>query len=234
MNNKSVEINGIDILKKYKALLVNQDSVQPPVAKTFFQDIPGADGAADLSTAISMRPTYERRQINMNFQCEHREDQWERIFSELLSDFHGKEGKIIFGSDPDYFYKGRMEVGEYERIRTFGKFVITTNAEPYKNELLSSLEPWKWGSFNFKNGIIRSYGNLSVNGTRTLNIYGSERWMVPEFICEGNLTVQFEGKDYDLKPGKSKIYAIVIKPGENVLTFSGTGTVSVNYRGGKL
>jgi len=46
--------------------------------------------------------------------------------------------------------------------------------------------------------------------------------------------VEYEGKSYDLKQGKSKIYSIVIKPGNNVLKFSGNGRVSVEYRGGIL
>lgn len=229
-----VKINGIDLFERYRAVLAEKHSVQPPETKTFYKEIPGADGAADLSTALTGRVTYNRREITMNFQCEYRNTEWVGVFSEILKEFHGKEGKIIFGDDRSYYYFGRMEVSGYERMRTFGKFTITMNAEPFKYELLSSLEPWLWGPFSLRNGVIRNYGNIAVNGTKILKITGADNWAIPVFIVAGNISVVFEEKKYMLKSGKSKIYSIVIKPGANLLRFEGTGTVSVEYRGGKL
>lgn len=234
MGYPAVTINGINMFEKYKAPLTELHSVQPPEPKTFFQDIPGGDGSLDVSTVISGRPTYKRREITMKFHCEHPSNQWTTIMSEILKEFHGKEGKIIFEDDPDYYYMGRMTVSDYERAVKTGKFIITSNAEPYKYELLSSLEPWLWDPFNFKKGFIRNYGNMEVSGTKTLTIPGTERWVIPVFTTTGSVRVEYEGKSYDLKQGKSKIYSIVIKQGNNVLKFSGNGKVSVEYRGGIL
>ena len=234
MRNPIVEINGIGLFEKYKAVLAERHSVQPPEPKARYQDIPGGDGSADLSTAIAGRITYNRREITMNFASEHKSNEWGRVFSEILRDFHGKEGKIIFGDDPSYYYVGRMQVSGYERERTYGKFTITVNAEPYKYDRVSSLEPWLWDSFSFRNGIIRNYKDIQVNGTKTLNIIGSDLCVIPVFIVEGNLTVSFHGKTYQLKTGKNKIYSIVVEQGTETLIFQGTGKVSVDYRGGKL
>lgn len=234
MGNATVTINGTDMFEKYKALLAEKHSVQPPTPKTFYQDVPGADGSMDLSTSISGRPIYERRQISMNFNSMHTDDRWPTVFSQLLKEFHGKEGKIIFGDDPNYYYLGRMIVSDYERNGQVGTFAITANAEPYKYELLSSMDDWLWDPFDFETGLIRSYKDLAVNGESVLTIPGTERWVIPEFMATGSLSVSFEGKNYTLKEGTSKIYAIVIKEGDNLLTFNGSGTVSVNYRGGIL
>lgn len=230
----SVTINGIDMFKTYHAPLKELHSVQPPALKSFFQDVPGGDGSVDLSTANSGRPTYERREITMNFKCEMPMNRWTTTMSEILRNFHGKEGKVIFEDEPDYYYIGRMEVSDYERVVQTGAFVITVNAEPYKYELSSSLEPWRWDSFNFKTGIIRSYGSLQVDGERELIIPGRERWAIPEIEVTGNLSLTFRGVTYQLKEGKNKLYDVVIKTGENRLIFTGSGTVSVNYRGGIL
>lgn len=229
-----VEINGTDLFEKYKAVLSQRHSVQPPEPKTFYKDIPGADGSADLSKAVSGRITYNRREITMDFQSEHRENQWPTVMSEILKEFHGKEGRVVFDDDPAYYYFGRMDVSGYERNRTFGKFTIRVNAEPYKYEKFSSLEPWTWDSFNLRNGIIRNYRNIPVDGTKVLNVQGTERWVVPVFIVEGDISLTHEGKTYPLKPGKSKIYSIVIEQGMNTFRFTGKGTVSLDYRGGKL
>lgn len=234
MNYPAVTINEIDLSKAYKALLMELHSVQPPVSKKNYQDILGADGTMDLSIAITSRPTYERRLITMHFNCEHTLEAWSAVCSELLSLFHGKEGKIIFGDDPSYYYVGPMEVVEYKRVVKVGQFTVTAYAEPYKYELLSSVEPWKWDPFSFRKGIIRNYKDLNVNGERQLNIRGAEKWVIPVFIANGNISVTFEGKTYELKAGKSKIYPITIKPGINTLIFRGNGIVSVDYRGGIL
>ena len=48
------------------------------------------------------------------------------------------------------------------------------------------------------------------------------------------LKVKFEGATYDLPDGNVRVLNIVIRQGENTLLFSGNGTVSVDYRGGRL
>lgn len=234
MSYVNVEINGINLLDSYRAVLVEQHSIQPPVPKMFFQEVPGADGTADLSTSVAGRMTYNRRKITLNFQSEHTENRWTTILSELLREFHGKGGKLVFEDDQNYYYFGRMEVNGYERTRTYGKFTIIMDAEPYKYEKLSSLEPWPWGPFNLRAGVIRNYGNLVVEGSKVLSIKGTERWVIPVFVVEGKISVCYEGKEYELRPGKNKIYAIAIKPGMNELIFKGDGVVSVDYRGGIL
>lgn len=234
MDEAIVEINGINMLKKFKALLSETYSVQPPELKSFYKEVPGADGSLDLSTAIAGRPTYERREITMHFTCIHPKDRWPGIISEILTEFHGKEGKIIFRDEPVYYYIGRMTVSDYERSGDVGKFTINMSADPYKYEILSSLEDWLWDTFDFETGIIREYGDIGVSGTETLMIEGTEKWVIPEFIVTGEISVAFEGKSHQLKAGTTKNYAIVIKPGKNELIFSGNGTVSVSYRGGVL
>lgn len=230
----SAEINGINMLKEYKMALKERHSVQPPIPKTLYQNIPGADGSMDLSTISAGRPVYERRPIKMNFGCGHDLNEWPTIFSKILREFHGKTGKLIFDDDPSYFYIGRMAVDQYERVRTLGTFTITMDADPYKYELVSSMEPWKWGPFNFRTGLIRNYKELKVAGSMGLMILGTEKWVIPEIIASASMTLRFEGRDYNLNQGTQKIYDIVIKEGENQLLFTGNGTISVSYRGGIL
>lgn len=234
MIHQSVSINGIDMLSTYRMALANRHCVQPPVPKTIYQDIPGADGSLDLSTAIAGRIIYERRAITLNFGCGYPMDKWPEVFSEILQNFHGREGKLIFDDDPMYYYAGRMTVSEYSRARTLGTFTISVNADPYKYELTASDEDWLWDPFSFEKGIIRDYKELEVTGSLSLTVPGTQRWVIPEIMVSAVMTVNYDGKDYELKQGTNKIYDIVIKEGENPLMFTGTGTVTISYRGGIL
>lgn len=234
MIHQSVSINGIDMLSTYRMALANRHCVQPPVPKTIYRDIPGADGSLDLSTAAAGRIIYERRTITLNFGCGYPLDRWPEIFSEILCNFHGREGKLIFDDDPMYYYAGRMTVAEYSRVRTLGTFTISVNADPYKYELTASDEDWLWDTFSFEKGVIRDYKELEVDGSLSVTVPGTQRWVIPEMTVSTAMTVSYEGKDYELKKGTNKIYGIVIKEGENMLMFTGTGTVTISYRGGVL
>lgn len=234
MIHLSVNINGIDMLNTYRMALKDRHCVQPPVPKTFYQDVPGADGSLDLSTANTGHILYERRDITMNFGCKKNIEDWPVIFSEILRLFHGKEGKIIFDDDPGYYYIGRMEVTGYERARRSGTFTITVKADPYKYEMVAGDEDWLWDPFNLDTGIIREYKGIVVNRVYDLDIIGTEKWIIPDIIVSADMQVIFDGKTYQLKTGTNKLYDIVIKPGINTLRFIGPGTVTVRYRGAIL
>lgn len=229
-----VKINDIDMLETYKMALRDRHCVQPPVPKTFYRDVPGADGSLDLSEAIAGKIVYNRRQITLNFGCGYPINKWPALFSEILKKFHGKIGKVIFDDDASYYYIGRMTVSDYNRVATLGTFSIVIDADPYKYELTSGEEDWLWDDLDFETGIIREYGNLAVNGEYNLIIDGTEKWVIPEFVASASLLVEFEGHEYQIKEGTNKVYDIVIKEGENILKFKGYGTVTVKYRGAML
>lgn len=230
----SVSINDIDMLDVYKMALKDRHCVQPPVPKTFYQDIPGADGSMDLSATNAGRIVYDRRTITLNFGCGYPVNDWPAIFSEILRKFHGKVGKLIFDDDPQYYYTGRMVVSDYSRVSTLGTFTVTVEADPYKYELTAGDEDWLWDPLDLENGVIREYKDLEVDGEYPLIIDGTEKWIIPEIVVSADMAVLFEGKEYPLKAGNNKVYSIVVKEGENVLTFKGHGTATVKYRGAIL
>lgn len=230
----SLSINGIHMLKSYKMALKERNCVQPPNPKTFYQDVPGADGSLDLSDATAGRIVYERRIITLNFGCGYQLEHWPAIYSEIMKNFHGKIGKLIFDDDEGYYYTGRMKVTDYKRVQTLGMFTITVEADPYKYEIVSGDEDWLWDTLDFEDGMIREYGNISVDGTYNMIIDGTEKWTIPDIVVSEDMTVIFEGKEYQIKKGINKLYGIVIRDGEHTIAFRGKGTVSVKYRGAVL
>lgn len=230
----NVIINDVDMYGTYKMVLKDRHCVQPPVPKTFYQDVPGADGTMDLSTVPGGRMVYERRPITLNFGCVYPVNKWSAVFSDILNRFHGKIGKLVFDDDSMYYYTGRMEVSDYNRVSRVGTFTITVDADPYKYELTAGDEDWLWDDFDFETGIIREYGNLSVKGEYSLIIDGTEKWIIPDIVVSADMVVMFQGKEYQLKKGTNKIYDIVITDGEHLLTFKGQGTATVKYRGAIL
>lgn len=230
----SVTINDCHMLRDLGLGLSRTDCVQPPEPKTVIQDIPGADGVADLTESLVGHTVYNNREISMEFGRGLERKQWPVMYSKVMGLFHGKQVRVIFDDDPDYFYSGRAGVSDYTRIQTLGTMVITVDAEPYKQEIYGGLDQWRWNSFNFETGIIRDYRNLLVEGRREVKIFGRSKVVIPIIITTAAMKVEWKGEQYDLVEGNNKIYDIAITEGENFLAFIGNGTVSIDYRGGIL
>ena len=63
---------------------------------------------------------------------------------------------------------------------------------------------------------------------------GSDMPIVPEITCSAAMTVEVGGKTFELTEGVNKNYDIILGSGTNVMKFTGTGTVSIDFRGGVL
>lgn len=207
-----------------------------PEPKTYEQDVPCADGTIDLTEAMTGGDVkYKNRSLSLEFEVPDRDfGDWANKVSEIANYLHGQKMKIILDNDKAFYYIGRLTVDTEKTDREESKLVLSGDVEPYKYEICSSLEDWLWDPFNFNNGIIRNYKDLEVNGTQTLVIRGRRKKVIPVFECSTAMTVSFEGMDYNLPAGRSKVFDIYLGEGDNELVFTGNGTVSVDYRGGML
>lgn len=204
-----------------------------PETKTNLIDIPGADGSLDLSEILG-DVVYKNRKIELGFDAFGAYDEWHLLCTNLANYLHGKKMRVILDTDPYYYYTGRLELSTKKSNDTLHTITLEGTMDPYKYELQSSLEEWLWDPFSFRVGIIRRYKDLKVDGSLVLTIPGLKKSIIPTITASTSMSVQFEGSSYALKQGINKVYRIVLKEGENQLTFTGTGTVSVDYRGGIL
>ena len=215
--------------------LKERPKVSPPKVKTNYVDVPGATGALDLTEVTGDDVKYENREITCTFTVKEGRNKWHDIYSNIQDYLHGQKMKIILDEDPTYYYEGRCSVNEWTSSKVTSTIVINATVEPYKNERFSSLEAWEWDNFNFETGIIRDYKDIIVDDEYELLIPGTRKQVVPVFtVSGGSLEVEYNGNTYTLPLGHSRILNIVIKEGDNLLTFKGKGKVSVEYRGGRL
>lgn len=209
--------------------------ISAPEVNTRYISVPGRNGALDISEALTGFPTFKDRTIVLTFDAQCRDfDSWEIKYSEILNACHGQKLPIQLDTDPTFVYEGRISVSFKKEVLETDELVISAVVAPYKMELNSSLEPWLWDSFSFETGIVREYGDLSVNGSLTLTIPGRSMRVVPTFHVSADMTVTYLGVAYPLKAGKNRVSEICLSAGENILTFAGNGTVSVDYQGGEL
>ncbi len=204
-----------------------------PETKTNTVDIPGADGVLDLTEALgSVR--YGNREIELGFDVMGDPEQWHSITSQIANYLHGQRLKVILDSDPSYYYIGRLYLNSEKSDYLTNQITISGDMDPYKYELLSSLDDWLWDPFSFEVGIIREYKDLMVNGSLMVTIPGTRKEIIPTITATTAMEVEWRGNRYDVPAGTSKLYDISLVEGDNTLTFYGHGTVSIDYRGGIL
>ncbi|EOS68065.1 hypothetical protein C818_04232 [Lachnospiraceae bacterium MD308] len=207
-----------------------------PEAKTYEQDIPGADGTLDLTEVMTGGDVkYKNRTLSLEFEVEDEDFcRWSVIVSEIANYLAGQRMKIILDNDLYFYYVGRLALDVEKTEKSESKLVISGEVEPYKYERYSSLEEWIWDTFNFEVGVIRAYKNIRVENSYELLIPGLRKRIVPIIECSVSMRVSYNGKTYELRAGKNKVFDIWLGEGENILIFTGTGNVSVEYRGGSL
>lgn len=236
-------MNGVTFGSKHSyrdwgLILKSRPVISPPSPKTVYVDIPASDGIIDLTESLTGDVKYENRTITCEFNVLDARNRWSNIYSKILDFLHGQQMKVIFDEDPTYYYIGRVKVNEWKSDKKTSTIAIEGSVEPYKLEMFSSLEDWEWDSFNFETGIIRDYENIRVDESLTFTIEGRRKAVVPSFIVKSDdgtgLKVKFNGTTYDLADGTNRVLNIIIKDGTNTLYFTGNGTVSIDYRGGRL
>ncbi len=219
-------------------LLKSRPVISPPSPKTVYVDIPGSDGIIDLTESLTGDVKFDNRTITCEFVVLDARNRWSDIYSEIMDYLHGQRMKVRLDEDPTYYYEGRLQVNEWKSDKVTSTITIEGDVEPYKMEMFSSLEDWEWDSFNFETGIIRDYKEIRVDESLTFTIEGRRKSVVPSFTVVSDdgsgLQVRFNGTTYDLPDGTSRVLNIVIKNGTNTLYFTGNGTVSIDYRGGRL
>lgn len=216
-------------------LILKNKTIGLPEVKTEQVDVNGMDGVLDLTEAVTSHVRYKNRTLSFTFTIISGIRAFQQIQSEIANYIHGKMLKVIVSDDSGFYYTGRCKVNPFRSSKKTAEIVIDVDAYPYKLEVdgTQAGQEWLWDPFSFVDGIIRTY-DFSVDETLTAIVYNRFKGVSPTFITDSAMTVTFDGNTYNLPSGESTIYDIFLGAGNNELTFTGNGTVTVTYQGGSL
>ena len=189
-------------------------SVEPPDTKEEFVDIPGANGALDISEALTMYPVYKTIDGSMSFLVSNEkkgisltnleyEIFWNEIFSDIKAFLHGKQRYFLIEDNPEWYYFGRFSVSKYDTSdKVHSKIVISYKLEPYRKWC------WRTNDNPFFDSIDLRVGNVSQSGIRYYRndkqniIVNSEEYRVlTNFYCGPMPTIpKFTIKPLDDEP----------------------------------
>ena len=185
-----------------------------PTPKTNYVSIEGRDGDLDLTTSLTGDVKYENISYSLEFYLKDERVNWEDTLLKLSTYLHGKKMNLIFSEDPDWYYVGRYTLNNVESDRNIGLLVIDCNLEPYR---LKKVETVK-----------------TITGTGTLILPNTRKWVMPTITSSGSMQFTYEGKTFTVN-NTLQSPDIILKEGNNAIeVISGTGTLTVTYREGRL
>lgn len=220
--------------------LGNNNYISDPEMETNYIDIPYRNGLIDASTAITGRPVYKKRKLSFNLGGKHPCLSWDAVVSNLRNKIHGRTCQLTLDNDPDYYWRGRVYVQNFDRFRGLGTFTLDVpNAEPYKYNKRTSTDPWLWDPFSFETGVITQTGAWTISGSGSFSVPAGYMPTCPNFVVSdlvgGSLTMVNNGNTYTLTAGSNKFPEILVNGDtEETFAFTGTAKVQIVYRSGSL
>lgn len=225
-------------LKDWGLAVGNNNYIGDPVQETFYVDVPGASAPLDLSESLCDRPIFKSRPINVLLGGGKTRLDWDSIISTYRNEIEGQIVKLVFSNDPFFYWRGRVNITNFDRTRELGNFNLSVPmAEPYKYEIFDSEDKWLWDPFDFENGVIRYIGPIDLSNT-SITVPRGSMLVVPIFEIDSivdSLSVTANENTYQLTEGVNRFPQILVAGTEEVvLQFTGTGTGKIKYRGGSL
>ena len=146
--------SGINTYDDWFLIPASRPVFNPPSVKTKYIDIPGADGAIDLTETLRKCPVYNNREGSIEFIVENGHREWWEAYSLIMDYIHGQFVKAVLEDDPEHYYEGRFFFNEWKSDKDWSRITLDYNLKPYKMNIHSTTEEWMWDPFNFDTGII--------------------------------------------------------------------------------
>lgn len=112
-------------------LIQQKVEVDPAEPKLNMIQIPGADGAVDMTEQPAGRVTYKTRKITWTFALYPGED-WDAKHRQVNNALNGRRCDITLDTDPDYYYQGRLSVKKHKVSGLLRQIVVEAVCQPYK------------------------------------------------------------------------------------------------------
>ncbi len=247
----SITIGDRNTWSDWHLIPASRPLLNPPPVKTSIIEIPGADGALDLTESMAGRATFGDRTGSWTFYVDNGHGNWADIYSTIMTYLHGKQTTCVLEDDPLFYYEGRFSVNQWSSEASNSKIVINYEVGPYKLYSLDNGDRWIWDTFNFETGVLRSFRKMPVQFGEPLvvPIVGDIMDVIPTinvtFPSGTGIKLTYEEQTYDLKKGNNILDDVIIRQGTNNLTFTivkktlnapanPRGTVSLTLIGGRL
>nr|DAE10367.1 MAG TPA: distal tail protein [Siphoviridae sp. ctwrX9] len=224
------EFNGKHTYRDFGITVSEKDIGFPDKNKIKVQ-VPFSNTEYDFSE-IYGEQTYTERTLSftLNVLEKHKNIDTEKVniletqLSNWLMDSGGKQ-RLYDDSLPGYYYLAEVEGGmNFDELQNHGTLTVEFTAYPF---IIGDLREGNdiWDTFNFELDVAQ-ITDFTVNGSLDVMLYnvGTPN-LSPIINVSAPMTINIDGKTFNIPAGKSQSTNFVLRPGENNLTITGNGTI---------
>lgn len=190
-----------------------------PVYQSNLVEVPGRDGPLDLSTALTDgEPRYEGRTLTAHFETsEGTRLERKARFDTMVNWLDGWRMDIQLPDDDTHYITGRVSVAVEYNDPAHGAVTVTAVCDPwryFKEETVVELT----AGTEAQTATIVNTGRKSQAPTLTISGDGA------------SVTLVYGAYTWALGAGVYVLPDLILRQGDNALTYSGTGSVELRYR----
>ena len=200
-------------------LIQQKVEVEPAEPKLNLIEVPGADGAVDMTEQPAGRVTYKTRKITWTFALYPGEN-WDAKHGQVNNALNGRRCHIILDTDPDYYYEGRLSVNKHNVDGLLRQIEVVAVCQPYKLKKL-----------------LTTATQSLTTAYKTMTLRNGRKPVIPTITLTAPATLRWKGQTVNLNTGEHKILDIELLEGDNVLEVlapGGSGRCTITYREGSL
>lgn len=188
-----------------------------PEQKTNYVEKTGGDGSWDLSTAMTEGiPRYKDRSLTVTLECSTgTRASREELISEMVNQLDGFKWQIVSPDKPDHYLVGRLHVAVNYNDLAHAAVTVTGTCEPWLYSTQETVLTLNATSTKIK-------VMLSNNGRRAV---------VPTLTVTDSVLLEYGGDSLQLSTaGTYEWPALLLTPGNHLVNYSGSGTLTFTYR----
>ena len=113
--------------------------INPPEPKTTMIDVPGVNGALDLSQSLTKYPLFKRRTgdiefivVNDFYEPVTVHHEWYDVYSDIMNHLHNDKMAMWLEDESDWRYEGRFRVNSWRSESHLSRITISYDLEPFK------------------------------------------------------------------------------------------------------
>ena len=220
-----VEHTEYHTFRDFSLLPTKPPCFDPPEPRIKLVTVPGSSTPVDMTEEAAGRPLYQDRKGTMSFMIYADREDWQGIYQSVIDAINGNVIQVSPDEDMGMYYRGRCHVGPLKAANGKATFDIQGQFNPFKRRLYDNeygANDWPWDPFNFDTDYVPgAFSGLDVDGSLTVNIFnaGLQTPLLitsdAEMILNGFTPIEI-GDNYE-----------TLIPGDNTLTFTGTGTIDL-------
>lgn len=182
-----------------------------------FLDVPGRDGALDLSAALTDgAPTYHSRTLSVKLECsEGVRLAREAAIHTMTNWLDGWRVDIVLPDDPDHYITGRVSVAKQYNDHAHAAVTVT-----------AVCDPWRYA----KDETVYTLTAEDAEKTAQLANEGRRTAVPLLVITGGSILIKYGAYSWALGDGTYQLPDLTLHQGGGTLTYSGTGTLRISYR----